>query len=25
VRLKDPARDETVLFRSNYWAGGVDQ
>jgi VWFA-related protein len=23
VRLKDPARDETVLFRSNYWAGGV--
>ena len=25
VRLKDPARDETVLFRSNYWAGGVAQ
>ena len=25
VRLKDPERDETVLFRSNYWAGGVDQ
>ena len=25
VRLKDPARDESVLFRSNYWAGGVDQ
>lgn len=25
VRLRDPARDETVLFRSNYWAGGVDQ
>jgi VWFA-related protein len=25
VRLKDPARDETVLFRSNYWAGGVDE
>jgi VWFA-related protein len=24
VRLKDPARSETVLFRSNYWAGGVD-
>ncbi len=23
VRLKDPARNETVLFRSNYWAGGV--
>ena len=22
VRLKDPARNETVLFRSNYWAGG---
>jgi len=25
VRLKDPARNETVLFRSNYWAGGVSQ
>jgi VWFA-related protein len=25
VRLKDPARSETVLFRSNYWAGGVQQ
>ena len=25
VRLKDPARDETVLFRSNYWAGGIEQ
>jgi len=25
VRLKDPARNETVLFRSNYWAGGVNQ
>ncbi len=25
VRLKDPARDETVMFRSNYWAGGVEQ
>jgi VWFA-related protein len=25
VRLKDPARDETVLFRSNYWAGGANQ
>ncbi len=25
VCLKDPAQDETVLFRSNYWAGGVDQ
>lgn len=24
VRLKDPARNETVLFRSNYWAGGVN-
>jgi VWFA-related protein len=24
VRLKDPARNETVLFRSNYWAGGVE-
>lgn len=23
VRLKDPARKETVLFRSNYWAGGI--
>ena len=25
VGLKDPARSETVLFRSTYWAGGVDQ
>jgi VWFA-related protein len=25
VRLKDPARIETVLFRSNYWAGSADQ
>jgi VWFA-related protein len=25
VRLKDPVRDETVLFRNNYWAGGGDQ
>lgn len=25
VRLKDPVRDEAVLFRSNYWAGGADQ
>ncbi|MGH9546606.1 MAG: hypothetical protein ACRD23_15470 [Terriglobales bacterium] len=25
VRLKDPVRDETVLFRSNYWAGGGGQ
>jgi VWFA-related protein len=25
VRLKDPARNETVLFRSNYWAGGTSQ
>ena len=25
VRLKDPARKETVLFRSNYWAGGINQ
>jgi VWFA-related protein len=24
VRLKDPADGETVLFRSNYWAGGVN-
>ncbi|MGA9800710.1 MAG: VWA domain-containing protein [Terriglobales bacterium] len=24
VRLKDPAEGETVLFRSNYWAGGVN-
>jgi VWFA-related protein len=24
VRLKDPERSETVLFRSNYWAGGVE-
>lgn len=23
VRLKDPERNETVLFRSNYWAGGI--
>jgi VWFA-related protein len=23
VRLKDPARKETILFRSNYWAGGT--
>jgi VWFA-related protein len=23
VRLKDPERKETVLFRSNYWAGGI--
>jgi VWFA-related protein len=23
VRLKDPGRKETVLFRSNYWAGGI--
>jgi VWFA-related protein len=25
VRLRDPARSETVLFRSNYWAGGVNE
>ena len=25
VRLKDPARKEMVLSRSNYWAGGVSQ
>lgn len=25
VRLQDPERNETVLFRSNYWAGGVSQ
>jgi len=25
VRLKDPAAAETVLFRSNYWAGGSNQ
>jgi VWFA-related protein len=25
VRLKDPEGNETVLFRSNYWAGGVNQ
>jgi VWFA-related protein len=25
VRLKDPERNETVLFRSNYWAGGIAQ
>ncbi len=25
VLLKDPARKETVLFRSNYWAGGVTE
>lgn len=25
VRLRDPAGKETVLFRSNYWAGGVSQ
>ncbi len=24
VRLKDPEGNETVLFRSNYWAGGVN-
>jgi hypothetical protein len=24
VRLKDPARSGTVLFRSNYWAGVVN-
>jgi VWFA-related protein len=24
VRLRDPAGNETVLFRSNYWAGGVN-
>lgn len=23
VRLKEPARKEEVLFRSNYWAGGI--
>ena len=23
VRLKDPAKKETILFRSNYWAGGT--
>jgi VWFA-related protein len=23
VQLRDPARKETVLFRSNYWAGGI--
>jgi hypothetical protein len=22
VRLRNPSPDETVLFRSNYWAGG---
>jgi len=25
VRLRDPARSETVLFRGNYWAGGVNE
>ena len=25
VRLRDPARSETVLFRSSYWAGGVNE
>lgn len=25
VRLKDPARAETLIFRSNYWAGGSNQ
>jgi len=25
VRLKDPARNETVLFRRDYWASGVTQ
>jgi len=25
VRLRDPARSQTVLFRSNYWAGGVNE
>ena len=25
VRLRDPARSETVLCRSNYWAGGVNE
>jgi VWFA-related protein len=25
VRLKDPEGNETVLFRSNYWAGRADQ
>jgi VWFA-related protein len=25
VRLKDPEGNETVLFRSNYWAGGDNQ
>jgi hypothetical protein len=25
VRLRDPTRSETVLFRSNYWAGGVNE
>ncbi len=25
VRLKDPADGQTVLFRSNYWAGGIDE
>ena len=25
VRLKDPARAETLIFRRNYWAGGSNQ
>ncbi len=25
VRLRDPARNEAVLFRSNYWAGALTQ
>jgi VWFA-related protein len=25
VRLQDPAGNETVLFRSNYWAGGTNE